>query len=243
MLSKTYNLLFNETLRNFARQIIATENDKLKGKQFSLFYPLLGKSYLEKRELLIVGQATNGWVPKWFVQEVQENSDKIIADSIGNSIEEGGKCPLEWVNEKWIEYNLTHSFFWNVTYKLVKSHYNMTDGNWNNMIAWSNLMKIAPADRGNPSSMEIEAQMDDAANLFKQEIIDLEPKNVLVITNLKTWAKPILEKAKIQFQQVDGQYAEAIGYYNKSKIIVTKRPFMGGKHQLFVDEMSKLLTT
>jgi hypothetical protein len=243
MLSKTYTLLFNETLQNFANKIIATENDESKRKQFSLFYPSLGKNYLENRELLVVGQAANGWFPKWYVQEVEGNDGKIVTESIGYSTDEEGKCPLEWVNERWKEYNLSRSFFWNVTYKLVKSHYGKTDENWNNIIAWSNLMKIAPADRGNPNSEEIEAQVDGAARLFRQEIIDLDPKNVLVVTNLKTWAKPILEKAEIQFQRVDGQYAEAIGCYNKSKIIVTRRPFLGGKHQPFIDEISKLLTT
>jgi len=226
-----------------SKNILATEDDALIEKQFSLFYPSLGKNYLDKRELLVFGQATNGWSPKWFVHEVQADSNKLVAESIDYSNEDEGKCPLEWVNEKWTEFNLSHSFFWNVTYKLVKAHYNKTDENWNNIIAWSNLMKIAPAYGGNPNPCEIEAQAENAANLFKQELDDLKPKNVLVITNLKTWARPILEKSKIEFQQIDGEYAEAIGNYNGSRVIVTKRPFIGGKHQLFVDEMTKLFAT
>lgn len=101
-------------------------------------------------------------------------------------------------------------------------------------------MKIAPI-YGNPNSWEIEAQVDNAAKLFKQELDDLKPKNVLIITNPRTWARPILEKARIEFQQVDGEYAEAIGKYNGTNIIVTKRPYIGGRHQPFVDEISSLL--
>jgi hypothetical protein len=103
-------------------------------------------------------------------------------------------------------------------------------------------MKIAPTN-GNPNSWEMEAQVDKAANLFKQELDDLKPKNVLIITNLKTWARPILEKAKIEFYQVEGEYVEAIGNYNKTNIIVTKRPYIGGKHQPFVEEIRRHLVS
>src|SRR5438128_2361872 len=149
MLSKKYKELFSESLKSFAKNILATEVDWLIEKQFSLFYPSLGKNYSDKCELLVFGQATNGWTPKWFVHEVQKKSDKLVSESINYSSEDEGKCPLEWVNEdKYWNSKLSHSFFWNVTYKLVKAHYNKTDENWNNIIAWSNLMKIAPADRG-----------------------------------------------------------------------------------------------
>jgi hypothetical protein len=240
MLTEKYNGLFIETLQSFAKNILATKDNDLIEKQFCLFYPTLGKNYLDKRELLVIGQATRGWSPEFIVNDVKTNYTKLVAESIDFSTGEEGRCPLEWVNEKWKEYKLSHSFFWNVTFKLVKAHYNRTDGNWNNIIAWSNLMKIAPT-YGNPNSREMEAQVDNAANLFKQELDDLKPKNVLIITNLITWARPILEKAKIEFQQVDAEYAEAIGKYNGTNIIVTKRPYIGGRHRPFVDEIASLL--
>lgn len=240
MLTETYNGLFIGTLQNFAKNILATKDNDLIEKQFCLFYPTLGKNYLDKRELLVIGQATRGWSPEFRVHDVKTNYNKLVAESIDFSSGEEGRCPLEWVNEKWEECNFSNSFFWNVTYKLVKAHYSKTDENRNNSIAWSNLMKIAPT-YGNPNSWEMEAQVDNAANLFKQELDDLKPKNVLIITNLKTWARPILEKAKIEFHQVNGEYAEAIGNYNRTKIIVTKRLYIGGRHQPFVDEISSLL--
>jgi hypothetical protein len=240
MLTEKYNGLFTEILQSFAKNILATEDNELIEKKFCLFYPTIGEDYLDRHELLVIGQATKGWSPEFFVHDVQMNCDKLVAESIDFSIGDEGKCPLEWVNERWAELKFSHSFFWNVTYKLVKAHYNKTDKNWNNIIAWSNLMKIAPI-QGNPNSWEMEAQINNAAILFKQELDDLKPKNVLIITNLKTWARPILEKAKIEFQQVDGEYAEAIANYNGTNIIVTKRPYFGGKHQLFIDEMKRFL--
>ncbi len=63
--------------------------------------------------------------------------------------------------------------------------YNRTDENWNNIIAWRNLMKIAPADGGNPDADERQAQQQYAAKLFIKELDDLKPRNVLIMTNLK----------------------------------------------------------
>jgi hypothetical protein len=60
--------------------------------------------------------------------------------------------------------------------------YNRTDVNWNNIIAWSNLMKIAPADGGNPDADETETQQQYAAKLFIKELDDLKPRNVLIMT-------------------------------------------------------------
>ena len=240
MLSETYNKLFRETLQNFAINILSTEDNDLRKKQYCLFYPTIGRNYVENSELLVIGQATNGWCPKFVVSDVQTNHKKLVTKSIKYSSEAEGKCPLEWVNEKWIELKLFRSFFWNVTYKLVKAHYYKTDDNWNNIIAWSNLMKIAPVS-GNPNSWEIEAQVDNATILFKQELDDLKPKNVLIITNLEKWAKPILEKSKVVYEVVNGEIIEAIGNYNKTKIIVTKRPYIGGKHQPFIDEIRRHL--
>jgi hypothetical protein len=242
MLTETYKGLFRETLLSFAKNILATEDNDLIMKPFCLFYPTIGKNYLDKRELLVIGQATRGWSPVFLVNDVQRDIDQLVTKSIAESSEVEGRCPLEWVNEKWTENKLFYSFFFNVTYKLIKAYYNKTDENWNNIIAWSNLMKIAPI-YSNPNSWEMEAQVDNAAILFKQELDDLKPKNVLIITNLKTWARPILEKAKIEFHQVDGEYAEAIGSYNQTNIIVTKRQFRGVKHQPFVDEIKSLLVT
>ncbi len=240
MLSETYNTLFKQTVSSFADNIKQSKDDSLISKKYSSFYPSLGKSFLASRQLLVIGQATNGWHPKWFVKNIPSQTDKIVLDSIDFSGEENGKCPLEWINEKWGAYKLFRSFFWNVTYKLVKAKYNRTDTDWNNIIAWSNLMKIAPADYGNPNNEERQAQLDSCAKLFRQELEDLKPKNVLIITNLDVWAEPILRQASIKIKNVDGNYIQAIGQYEDTKIIVTRRPFFG-RHKPFIDEIGNEL--
>lgn len=240
MLSETYNTLFKQTLSSFADNIKKSKEDTLIAKQYSLFYPSLGKNYFASRQLLVMGQATNGWEPKWYIKDVPSQSDNLVSVSINESSEEEGTCPLEWVNEKWNAYRLFRSFFWNVTYKLVKAKYNRSDSDWNNIIAWSNLMKIAPADYGNPNGEERQAQLDSCAKLFRQELEDLKPKNVLIITNLDRWAEPILRLANIQTEMKKGNYMEAVGQHADTKIIVTRRPFIG-RHRPFVDELCKEL--
>lgn len=240
MLSKTYNTIFKNTLLSFAKNIQKTQDNSLISKRYSLFYPSLGKEYNAKRQLLVIGQATNGWHPKWFVKDIPTQIDSIVTDSIDYSSEDNGRCPLEWINEKWCADRLFRSFFWNVTYKIVKQKYNRTDTDWNNIIAWSNLMKIAPSDYGNPDSKEQQAQLDNCAKLFRQELEDLKPKNVIIITNLETWAEPILLLSKIKYEVKKGNFIQAIGQYANTKIIITKRPFIG-RHQPFVEELCEEL--
>lgn len=240
MLSENYNTIFKNTLLSFADNIQATQYNSLISKSYSIFYPSIGKDYLPSRQLLVYGQATNGWQPKWSIRDIPTKANEIISDSINYSDEENGKCPLEWINEKWSECSLFRSFFWNVTYKLVKEKYNRTDTDWNNIIAWSNLMKIAPSDYGNPDFEERNAQLVCCAKLFKQELEDLKPKNVLLITNLDGWAEPILRLVNIQTEDKKGDYIQALGQYSNTKIIVTRRPFIG-RHWPFVNELCKEL--
>ncbi len=146
MLSNDYNKLLFRAVDEFAVDILGSRGVSAYEDQFTLFYPLIGKEYFEKKELLIVGQATNGWSSKFALIQVHQELSQIVEHSRLESTEVEGKCPLEWINQEWTnkKYNLSSSFFWNITYKLVKSFYNRTDTDWNHIIVWSNLMKIAP---------------------------------------------------------------------------------------------------
>jgi hypothetical protein len=81
-------------------------------------------------------------------------------------------------------------------------------------------MKIAPVNGANPNQEEINAQIEYAFRLFKKEMDDLAPKNVLVMTNFKKWAEPVLTGAEIQYKLINGHFVEALGDYGGSRIIV-----------------------
>ena len=102
-------------------------------------------------------------------------------------------------------------------------------------------MKIAPVNGGNPNQEEINAQIEYASKLFKKEIEDLAPKNVLIMTNFKKWAEPVLTGAEIQFKIINGNFVEAIGNYNDSRIIVTKWGILSLTHDAIIEEISKYM--
>lgn len=244
MLSQEYNRRFLQGLDEASVGILAGYGLEAYNTELSLFYPSIGKDFTQNRELLIIGQATNGWQPHFTIgNEVTHDIGKLVDDAIRYSKEEGDKCSLEWINEEWTnqDYSLYRSFFWNITYKLVKTFYGRNDKDWNNIIAWSNLMKIAPKEGGNPDATLIRAQRGMAAALFKKEIEDLRPKNVLLLTNLQKWAKPILDYNFLEYKTYESGFIEATANLNGSKIIVTKRGYVDVTHEQAIAEISKYM--
>jgi len=239
MLTIKYNKLFQKTLQKFAEELRKSQDKSFLDKKYSIFYPVIGKDYLANKNLLVVGQATFDWQPVWNIKKVSSGSEKIIKESIDYSETTNEECPLEWINKHWSDWGIYRSVFWNLTYKVVEKKYNKTDENWNNIIAWSNLMKIAPI-YSNPKGEEINAQVDLCAELFKMELDELQPVNVLIITNLEGWAEPILRKSTIHFKIENGNYIQATAKYKKTNIIVTSRQ-RAMEHLPFIEEISKAL--
>lgn len=226
-----YDRLFRENLLAFTKAIHNPE------KEYTAFYPMIGKEYNQGKNLLVVGQAVNEWLPSGFtIGDDEKTLDAHIKLAMEESQAEGEECALNWVNTNWTTSGLFRSFFWNVTYKLVKQKYGKTDKDWNEVIAWSNLMKIAPQNGWNPDGEEIKAQ-EYAAALFVEELNCLQPQNVILFTNLETWAKPIFEKAHINYEERSSDFILATATYGNSKIIVTKRTKMGLNHQHCIDEL------
>lgn len=204
--------------------------------RYSLFYPMIGKNYNEKKELIVYGQSVADWKPTFKLSKDKKVIESIVKKAYEYSTVSRG-CPLDWVNKYWIKQNLYRSFFWNITYKLVMERYGRSDKDWNNIIAFSNLLKAAPLD--NDISREIyQAQLYNAAHLFKEELSILQPKNVVLITGLHNWAEPILRAAGIKFTAHDGDVVEATSAYRGSHIIVTKKPFTAD-HRKFLDEIKR----
>jgi|GEM_PF-1806995 len=242
MLTEEYNNLMKDGLRPFAENL--SKSGDVTTIEYNLFYPTIGKDFEQSHELVVYGQAVNGWdgENKWKTDEIPSKTAEIFKKCFEYSQEDNGKCPLEWINEDWAKYKLFRSFFWNVTYKLVKAKYGRTDENWNNIIAWSNVTKIAPANHANPNLSEIDAQLEYSAKLFVKELDDLQPNNVLLITNLRTWAAPIFKRANITYEtHTESLYIQATASYGNTRIVVTKRPYVGA-HQPFVEEVMKYMT-
>lgn len=221
MLSEKYNSTFSENAITF-RENIKCEDQSLIEKKYALCYPIIGKEYLPNMDFLIIGRATNGWKPKFRFNEFDES---IIEQSIKFSQSENeGECALEWINRNWLKNQIYRSSFWNVVYKLMIK-LGKTDENWTWNIAWSNLMKIAPASGGNPEGFEWEAQYEKSVDLFLMELNELNPKYVLMMTVFFFWAQYFLKRDGFEITRIyDDKFVEAVVNYENTKIIVTSRP-------------------
>jgi hypothetical protein len=92
---------------------------------------------------------------------------------------------LGWVPEAWhrrVAYNTARSQFWS-TIRHVAIHLrpDMAE-NWHSVLAWTNLAKVGPWNKGNPPRPLLDAQRSACATLLAQEVTELRPRVVLALT-------------------------------------------------------------
>jgi hypothetical protein len=223
-------------------------------KKYCLFYPSFGVLNDGKSlDFLMYGQAVNGWANDFSFGDKVDLEFVAEAAAYSNTINEGDKSPLDWVNINWTNstklnankksqiegYQVFRSFFWNVCYKLVSDYYSnleREDGLWCQNMAWSNLMKIAPKDSGNPNDEEYYAQIEPCVELFKMELDELKPRFAILLTNY-CWAEEFVNALKCEsIAQNKEDNIQFIGQYNETNVIVTKRPFRGNS-EVWVKEL------
>lgn len=224
---------------DFSKTAIQKPDLELIKKKYCLFYPMIGKDYNERKALMVYGQYVNEWQPTFKTTANKANIETVVKKAFDYSTVKKG-CSLQWVNNQWIKQNLFRVLLWNITYKLAMEQYGRTEDDWNNIIAYSNLYKIAPSELMSPTAEELAAQTHDCANLFKEELSILQPKNVLIITNLKDWAAPILKNAGIKFTTRSAEYVQATAAYRGSQLIITDKPF-AANHQRFINEVKQFM--
>lgn len=233
-----YNLGLEKTLLDLAKSAELPANKELIKDKYCLFYPMIGKDYHENRELIVYNQCVTDWKPTFKLTQDKKQIESIVKKAHEYATVSRG-CPLDWVNKYWISQNLYRSFFWNITYKLVMERYGRSEKDWNHIITYSNLLKVSPVTEDTVSHEVFQAQLFNTAHLFKEELSILQPKNVLLITNLHNWAEPVLRTAGIKFEaHTGGGYVEATSAYRGSRIIVAKKPFTAD-HRKYLDEIKR----
>lgn len=230
-----YNLSLEKTLLDHHKYLSSNHPDKLRTNKYSLFYPMIGKDYYEKRLLMVYSQYAQDCKPSFKLTNNKAAIETIIKKSHTYSTPPK-VCPLDWVNKNWIKHGLFRSFLWNITYKIAMEKYGRSEDNWNNVIAWSNLMKVSPCTPNAITPEDFTPQLSNCAHLFKEELSLLQPKNVLLITNLDKWAGPLLKTAGIKYQEVKTGYVQATAAYRGSQLIITEKPF-AGNHLRFIEEV------
>lgn len=146
----------------------------------------------ENKGIFFVGRAVNGWL-----QKEEKTFDNLI------------KYRMKFWQEPH-QGKKTKSQFIRVAKNICLDIYRADDNTktnkeWYTNIAWSNLYKVAPEDKGNPSKELKEKYKNKCITIFEKEIEVLSPKIVVLLTGW-TWAKPFLlhlnNKEKLDESQI-----------------------------------------
>jgi hypothetical protein len=231
-LTRDYKEKFLKTYEDFKNKISVIE--KLNDKEYSLFFPMIGENFESKKTLLVVGRACNGWEHPW----KSINSDNSIVN-LSISCSEGK--PMQWLIEQWTDtkYKIKRSSFWRIIKNITLFLNECNEKDWPSFIAWSNLFKISPYEKGNPNMSECDVQLQNCIELFEQEIEELKPEYVLLIVGLD-WGKTFLESIASKIEYFNNEIVKCVANYKDSKLILTVRP-EGKKQELFINSIKTYL--
>lgn len=182
-------------------------------------------------KLMFVGRAVNGWEisfadcssPEATAQSVLKQENILDEFARDYTIEESGK-----------KYYYARSPFLRFMKKTVKA-FNGTEENWQQRLIWSNLFKVAPRHRGNPSWAMVRNDIPLYREILEQEILMYHPDLVIFVTDMSFFdcrndnkrcdsflplLKPATDSTDWQFVQTAGTFAGDPDV----KIIVCCRP-------------------
>lgn len=130
--------------------------------------------------ILFVGRVVNGGNDK-----ADTDIDTLFSDTAPNRILQPNS-PIGWVEyfmtHKRNDYKINHSAFWKVIKGISQNIYG-EDNHWYSHIAWTNLYKVSPCDKGNPTSKQEKLQLPYCKKILKAEIEVLQPQFVVFLTS------------------------------------------------------------
>jgi len=178
-MQKNNIIQFQNRLKPLYERLIS---DVLSFKDVSLFCPQWGEKYQNDNSgIAVYGRATNGWVT------TSKDMTKLFPDEFDDLSQEdrifNRKNQMSWVIEcpQPGTYDPKSSPFWRVARGLSSVFHGQ---DWYKSIYWSNLYKVAPCDKGNPSTRLSDAQFETCVDIMKIELEFLKPKHVVLLTGL-----------------------------------------------------------
>ena len=242
-LSAHYDQLYQEHLEAFQRRLVTTFPESTK---YTDFYPSIGVPAKKPVEFLFYGQAVGGWQPEHdYVTLLPDNR-------VGISREYSNKpyatdSPLNWVNVMWSKrapdkwegqrqaysqafgtYNPSRSLFWQVITYMIQRKCGIESSSWawTEKLVWSNLYKIAP-QVSNPDEADRILQRPECVGLVEQELVELEPKYCVVLTNDAWWSHFRRGLKTVPVSKPTDGIVESVERFGSTTIVVVKRPRMG----------------
>ena len=136
-----------------------------------------GKDFPQEKGhgILFVGRVVNGGRIKADI-DLNEIFDQNYKDGIG------------WVEKnmnqssKQGKYNANNSAFWRTIKEITQNAYHIQN-DWSSKIAWSNLYKVSPQKKGNPTSKQERLQFQYCEKILQTEIEILQPQFVIFLTS------------------------------------------------------------
>jgi hypothetical protein len=146
-------------------------------------WPVVGGNY--RGELLVVGQAVFGWIPRWDLGDLRDDPglERILKETRAALNER--KDPMSWIETN----SHRGSPFWR-TVRLVSDNLARDrETSWPSRIAWTNLYPVSRQDpAGNPYGQLRDLQTEPAAAFLASTISALEPRLVLVLGGPFWWS-------------------------------------------------------
>lgn len=206
------------------------------------FIGIEGSKYRKNKELMVIGRAVNGWNSSFSLKELSSSnkiSQTIVKES-GWGTDEG----MAWLPEN--EYNAISRPFWNITRKIMIALGIVESDckDWYEYLTWTNLYKIAPAERDNPSDDLAKAQRNGCIEILKKEVEYWSPKKIIFMTGIDWLTEgeksgenvSFKEGLGLDWKETKGKIVLASSRYGKAKFIVTERPEFKKQNE-FVSEV------
>ena len=152
-------------------------------------------------ELMICGRATNGFDPHWTLHRASTRNGReaIVAETLAERAKV--PCPMKWITDNWgpnPKYSTARSAFWRVAKRIVAGLQISDDSaSWSSYLAWTNLYRVAPAERGNPSARLQNTQIDWCKQALTEDVLALQPRRLLLMTGTN-WAGPFISNMQLQ---------------------------------------------
>lgn len=222
--------------------------------KYTCFVAMRGKKYnkLDGKEiprLMIIGRAVNGWGREKLLYE----SADAFAESAYAGFRDTTRFETEWElkfcaesnyyseyskDSQTCRYFLNNSRFWNysesIWRRLVGDRVIASEPRWLDYIAWSNLYKISPKQKGNPDNKLCAVQASACIDILLAEIEELNPTHILMMVGDKwlKWKKGDFTRiftsgfCNIHEEKSEKNTAIVCRTFggDKKKVVVTNRP-------------------
>ena len=198
--------------------------------------------------LLVVGRATNGWsslpceTPQEFGDEANWKFNEVGFQWIVNP-EDDFYALHNKPDKEEKTYYLKSSSFWRVAYRIWCGLSDSNGEGFIKRIAWTNLYKLAPKDKGNPTNKMCKQQFEACKEILAAEIQAYKPTHILIMTAYDWYHdfSALFEDSQRRDSNIFVEATAKIEVEGKLvPVVITCRP-EGRKEEAFTKEALKFL--